>query len=398
MNILYIHQYFKTPSEGGAIRSYYIAKGMVNVGHHVEMITSHNCNKYIRKDIEGITVHYLPVTYYNHFGYLRRLYAFLLFAHKAYHLGKKLKSIDLAYVTSTPLTVALTALRLNHKKQTPYVFEVRDLWPEAPIRLGEIRNVFIKAVSRKLELIAYRKAERIVTLSPGIYEHVSNLVPGKSVYLCPNFSDCTFFQRTDRKNETLLKKHGIMNAFVISYFGAIGKVNALEYFLDLVKVSEDYEMDIKFFLIGDGAKLTALRKLAEHRKLKTIEFIPHMDKLGLKEYLSISDAAYISFINNPVMELNSPNKFFDALASGKLIITNTKGWIRDLIKENECGFYMDPDSPEEFITRIKPFMNKLKLQIQQGQARHLAEESFDKDKQVKKLLDFINPKYPDFEA
>ena len=371
---------------------------MVNVGHHVEMITSHNRNQYIRKDIEGITVHYLPITYYNHFGYLRRLYAFLLFAQKAYHLGKKLKNIDLAYVTSTPLTVALTALRLKHKKRTPYVFEVRDLWPEAPIRLGEIRNVFIKAISRKLELTAYRKAESIVTLSPGIYEHVSNLLPGKSVYLCPNFSDCTFFQRTDRKNETLLKKHGIMNAFVISYFGAIGKVNALEYFLDLVKVSEDHEMDIKFFLIGDGAKLTRLRKLAEHRKLKTIEFIPHMDKLGLKEYLSISDAAYISFINNPVMELNSPNKFFDALASGKLIITNTKGWIRDLIEENECGFYMDPDSPEEFITRIKPFMNKLKLQIQQGQARHLAEESFDKDKQVKKLLDFINPKYPDFEA
>ena len=117
LNILYIHQYFKIPSEGGAIRSYYLAKGMIKKGHQVQMITSHNNNNYIKKDIEGITVHYLPVKYSNHFGYLRRIYAFLLFAHKAYYLGRKFKNIDLAYVTSTPLTVALTALRLKRKKQ-----------------------------------------------------------------------------------------------------------------------------------------------------------------------------------------------------------------------------------------------------------------------------------------
>ena len=340
----------------------------------------------------------INVNYYNHFGYLRRLYAFLLCAHKAYHLGKTLESIDLTYVTSTPLTVALTALRLYQKKQIPFLFEIRDLWPEAPIQLGEIRNIFIKTISRKLELTAYRKAEIIVTLSPGIFEHVSTLVPDKSVYLCPNLSDCSFFQSSNRKNETLLKKHGIGNAFVISYFGAIGKVNALEYFLDLVKVSEDHKMNIRFLLIGDGAKLESLKKLAEHRKLKTIEFLPHMDKYNLKEYLSIIDAAYISFTNNPVMELNSPNKFFDALASGKLVITNTRGWISNLIAKNECGFYMDPDNPEEFASKIKPFLNKHKLKIQQDNARRLAEESFDKDKQIRKLLDFFIPKYFDSEA
>ena len=138
-------------------------------------------------------------------------------------------------------------------------------------------------------------------------------------------------------------------------------MNALEYFLDLVKVSEDHKMNIRFLLIGDGAKLESLKKLAEYRKLNTIEFLPHMDKYNLKEYLSIIDAAYISFTNNPVMELNSPNKFFDALASGKLVITNTRGWISNLIAKNECGFYMDPDNPEEFASKIKPFLNKHKF-------------------------------------
>lgn len=353
------------------------------------MITSHNQKKYIKKDIEGITVHYLPVKYSNHFGYLRRIYAFLLFAHKAYYLGRKFHNIDLAYVTSTPLTVALTALRLKQKKQIPFVFEIRDLWPEAPIRLKELRNIFIKAISRKLEIAAYKKASRIIALSPGIHEYVSNLLPDKSVYLCPNFSDCTFFEKSKRKNIALLDKHGIGNAFVISYFGAIGKINALEYLLDLVKVSEDHKMNIKFFIIGEGAMLSRLHGLVEQRNLKTIEFLPHMDKYRLKEYLSICDAAYLSFVNNPIMKLNSPNKFFDALASGKMVITNTSGWIRDLLEKNKCGFYLDPEHPDEFISMIEPFLEGSKLLTQQDNARKLAKESFDKDKQINELLNFV---------
>lgn len=390
MRVLYIHQYFKKPSEGGAIRSYYLAKGMISMGHQVEMITSHNNNDYIIKDIEGITVHYLPVKYHNHFGYLRRLYAFLLFAHKAYYLGRKIKNIDLAYVTSTPLTVAFTALRLKQKEKIPYVFEIRDLWPEAPIQLREIRNVFIKTITRKLEITTYRKAHKIITLSPGIHDLVSKMVPGKSVYLCPNFSDCSFFEKTVIKNQTLLNKHGIGNSFVVTYFGAIGKVNGLEYFLDLVKVSEDNKFNIRFFMIGDGAMLTGLKQLAALRNLRTIEFLPHMNKFDLKEYLSICDAAYLSFINNPIMKLNSPNKFFDALASGKMVITNTKGWIRDLIEENDCGFYLDPENPGKFVSMIKPFLVESQLRIQQDNARKLAVKSFDKDIRIKELLNFIS--------
>lgn len=362
---------------------------MIEKGHKVQMITSHNKGRYEKKDLEGISIHYLPVKYSNHFGFLRRVFAFLLFAYKAYYLGRKLNNIDLAYVTTTPLTVALTALRLKQTRNIPFVFEIRDLWPEAPIRLKELRSIFVKALSRKLELSAYRESSKMITLSPGIYEYVSDLLPDKPNYLCPNFSDCDFFEETDRKNPTLLKKHGIGDSFVISYFGAIGKINALEYFLDLVKVSEDHNLDIRFFIIGEGAMQTRLYRLAERRNLKTIEFLPHMDKYRLKEYLSICDAAYISFINNPVMKLNSPNKFFDAIASGKMVITNTGGWIRDIVEENKCGFYIDPLYPEKFVSKIKTFLLKSNLRVQQNNARKLAERSFDKNKQINRLLDFI---------
>ena len=96
--ILYIHQYFKTPDEGGCVRSYHLAKGLVAHGYEVVLITAHNSNKYEKKDIEGISVHYLPVAYDNSFGFSQRIRSFLRFFRKAVAIAGKEKSISFAYV------------------------------------------------------------------------------------------------------------------------------------------------------------------------------------------------------------------------------------------------------------------------------------------------------------
>ena len=390
MNILYIHQYFKTPSEGGAIRSYYIAKGLAEQGHAVEVITTHNNKHVIRKEIDGFTVQYLPVKYYNHYGIIRRVYAFLLFAHKAYYLSRKRKNIDLAYITSTPLTVALTALMLKKINGISYIFEIRDLWPEAPVQLGVIKNTIVKKISRKLELTAYRQADKIVTLSPGSHEYVSNLVVNTPVHLCPNISDCQFFEMSQVKDKGLSEKYSIGDALVITYFGAIGKINALEKFLDIVEVSENAKLNIVFFIIGEGAMTRPLKEKARQKNLMKLHFIPHLNKYRLQTYLSVTDAAFISFVNHPVMAYNSPNKFFDALAGGKIIISNTRGWTLDLIESNNCGFYVDPENPEEFISKIKPYLEDTFLRDQQRNARRLAEQNFEKEKLLNGLIQFID--------
>lgn len=391
LNILYIHQYFKTPSEGGAIRSYYIARGFIEAGHDIQLITSYNGQKYRKKNVEGIIVHYLPVPYYNHYGFFKRVYAFLLFAHKAYYLGRKIQDIDLSYISSTPLTVGLIALKLLRKKGIPYIFEVRDLWPEAPIQIGTLKSRSLIYITRKFETRIYREAHKIVGLSPGILEYISGISPSKSVHFCPNLSDCSFFEVGSTKDESLLSKHKLGNAFVVGYFGAIGKVNALERLLEVSKISQKYELNVRFLLIGEGARKAYLQKLASKLKLQNIEFLPHMDKQELRKYLSLMDAAYISFVDLPVMEMNSPNKFFDALASGKLIISNTRGWIKDLIEKHDCGFYLDPRNPDQFVYKIRDFMkNDSKLRHYQLNSRRLAESTFEKDTLLRDLIDFIS--------
>ncbi len=123
MKILYIHQYFKTPEEGGSIRSYYLASGLVKNGYEVEMITTHNDQRYEVKIIQGIRVHYLPVYYDNNLGFVRRIIAFLRFYFLALEVAKTIKDVNLVYAMTTPLTVGMIAMRLKKKLDLPYYFE-----------------------------------------------------------------------------------------------------------------------------------------------------------------------------------------------------------------------------------------------------------------------------------
>ncbi|MTI30594.1 glycosyltransferase family 4 protein, partial [Xanthovirga aplysinae] len=355
MHILYLHQYFKTPQEGGAIRSFYLAKGLVNNGYRVSMVSSHNENKYVQKNIEGIEVHYLPVYYDNKLGFYGRIYAFLKFIFLACQLiGKISKSdkVNKIYATSTPLTIGLVALWAKKIYKLTYFFEVRDLWPEAPIQLRFIRNPSLKKLLYGLESTIYNHADKIVALSPGIKQYIKRIVPEKEITLIPNMSDCEFFKQ-EEKQEALEVKYQVRNKFVVSYFGAAGEVNHLEYVLDAAK--QCVKLPIHFLITAEGSELSRIKELAKSMKLKNLSFFPYKNKSGIKEVLNVTDAVYISFANFPILETNSPNKFFDGLSSGKLLIVNSKGWTKNIVINRNCGFYHNPNT-ESFSNAILPFL------------------------------------------
>lgn len=390
LKILYIHQYFRTPEEGGAIRSYYLAKGLVEKGYEVEMLTAHDNPSYEKKDIEGFTVHYLPVPYDNSFGFLRRIFAFVKFYLLAYKKAKAISGIDIIYATSTPLTVGSLALRLKRKLKVPYYFEVRDLWPEAPIQMGVIKNGLLKRWLKKQESRIYREADKIIALSPGIRDYIKNITPEKPIYIIPNMSDCGFFNLT-LKNKKLEKEIGFKDQFIIGYFGAVGKVNRLEYFLDFIEMLNKTKSKVSFLIVGKGGSLSDIKEKAQKRSIKNLKFLPFQNKTGVKHLLSVMDAVYISFDQKPILETNSPNKYFDALAAGKLIITNTDGWIRDMVESHQCGFYADPRNPNASYEKLAPFFKDSNLLLQyQRNARNLAEQYYSREVQVQKLISVFN--------
>ena len=385
MKIIYIHQYFKTPDDGGAIRSYYLGRELVANGHEVEMITSWNKKHYEFLTIDGIKVHYLPVKYDNSMGPVKRIFAFFKFIFLAFRSAAKIKDINFCYASSTPITIGLIAILLKKIKKIPYYFEVRDLWPLAPVELGFIKNKAIINALYYFEKIIYKNAKKIIALSPSMKEYIEGKID-KEVLLLPNMADCDFFNPIFPAYPFTEE-----NPFKIIYFGTIGTANHLEYLVEIShSFSKRHIKNVKFLIIGEGKSRENINKLISVYSLKNIQVLPPINKYLLKEIINTAHAAYISFAHYKVLETTSPNKFFDSLASGKLIISNVDGWIRDLVEKNNCGFYAPPNQLENFYSLLQPYLeNEKLLKLSMQNSRALAEREFERKIICKKFSELF---------
>ena len=386
MKVLFLHQHFRTPYQGGAIRSWYLAKALVDRGMSAIVITAHNGREYQNENVDGIDVHYLPVPYHNKFGFFRRIVSFLFFAMKAFSLAVKFRDADLCYAMSVPLTVGITARSLKHRLIIPYIFEVGDLWPDAPIQMGFIKNALFKQWLYGLEKKIYRDARSVVGLSPAIVKAVEEKVPDVNVHLITNMADTDFF-RPGIRSQALERKFGVENKFVISYIGAIGLANGLDHLIAVAKASQDAGLKIHFMICGDGARLDGIVEQKTSAGLNNLSVIPFQNRDGVKEILNVTDAVFISYKPVPILETGSPNKYFDGLAAGKLIIVNFGGWVREEVEQAKCGFYTDPLQPDSFAAGIQQFLNEPAISKEyQQNARTLAEKKYSRRIQCDRFI------------
>jgi len=399
MHVLYIHQYFRTPEEGGGIRSYYLAKGLADAGHQVDLLTAYDGSYYKKAFVDGIHVHYLPVPYRQSFGIYQRIKAFLRFVLLAVIKAGELRQADCCYISSTPLTTGLIGLYLKWRYAVPYYFEVRDLRPEAPVQMGVVRRKWLKKQLYALEKRIYRIARAVIALSPGAQQYISSLAPNQPVVLIPNMADCNFFRKAS-KNSYHEQQFDVQDRFVVTYFGAIGRVNQLENILRAAAACQQQGLhEVIFLIVGQGSELYHIQRLARERSLGNVRFVPFQNKYGLLSVLNVTDAAYISFAALPVLRHGSPNKLFDALAAGKLCITTVTGWIQEMLESKQCGFYTDPEQPEDFVRQIAPFVNDRRLlDDYQTRARLLAEQEFERKQQLVKLLTLVDEEYASAKA
>src|SRR5688572_6832127 len=194
MKVLLLHQHFNTPASGGALRSYYLAKAMTEHNISVVVITGYNGDDYKVEIIEGIEIHSLPVAYHNRFGFWKRTKSFLHYNMGAVRLAGKIEGIKLCYAISVPLTIGLAAFWIKRRYGIKYFFEVGDLWPEAPIQMGFVKNYFFKQSLYSLEKFIYDHAEAVVALSPMIKASIEKKIQGRPVHLIPNMADTNFYK------------------------------------------------------------------------------------------------------------------------------------------------------------------------------------------------------------
>lgn len=380
MTILYIHQYFKTPEEPGGTRSYWIAKKFIEEGHRVIMLTGTDKISAQKQTVifEGIEIIYHKVSYNQKMGFWGRLFSFLRFTFRSTWSALNLKNIDLVYATSTPLTVGIPALLTKWLKKKPFIFEVRDLWPEVPIQMKGLTNPLGVSIARWLEKTIYQNASHIIALSPGMQEGVIKYVSPNKTSVIPNMAKSeVFFPR--EKNLSLLKKLDLNHStFKIIHFGALGIANGAIYILKSAELLKD-NPSVEFIFIGEGAQQAELISYCQKKQLKNVRFLGKFPMNETAEIVNLCDVSIVSFKNIPILYTNSPNKFFDSLSAGKPIIVNSAGWTKELVEKNQCGFYVNPEEPYDLSEKINLLQSNPNLLESMGKnARNLALKTYDK--------------------
>lgn len=391
MNILYIHQYFVTPQEPGGTRSYWLAQELIKNGHKVTMLTSSSKFSEDIKvvNIDGIEVVYIKEDYDQNMSVSRRLKAFLKFMYKSSVVGWKQKDIDLVIATSTPLTIGIPALILKWFKKKPFVFEVRDLWPEVPIQMGAIKNSWTIKTTRLLEKTIYKNASRVIALSPGMQDGVVKYIPKEKTSMIPNMAKMDEFWPRG-KNDQLMEKLGLKkDSFKIVHFGSLGLANGAHSIIESAKLLKDRE-DIEFLFVGGGSTEQDLVDEVEKNNLKNVKFLGKFPMTDVSEIVNFSDVSMISFLDIPILYTNSPNKLFDSLSAGKPIIVNSAGWTKDIAEKYHCGYYVNPNHPEELVEKVLYLKDNPEVVRSMGQnARKLAETVYDKSILCKKFVEVI---------
>lgn len=402
MKILYIHQYFRFPSQSGGTRSYDLATGFIKEGIIVEVITSTNDLKYktnkrwsiFEKDELKVNMIYLPID--NGMAHLNRAITFIQFIWFATFKLLSLKG-DYILATSTPLTIGIPALIKKWFNGTPFIFEVRDVWPEAVIAIGAVKNKFLKRLLYRLEYVIYKNASAIVPLSTDMKHSIVSRYPQfciKPIEVIENISEINRFQNGVNKNKFILKeKIGFQPRFSILYAGTFGRVNGLDYVIKLSESLLDIDPTIVFILIGDGAEKSKVTKAATDKRVlnKNVFILNSISKEELPQLYSECSMGSSFVIDIKALWANSANKFFDTLAAGKPILINHKGWQKDKILEKNIGFVLQEILDDENIKDFVLYTQNEILIAEQGiNALDVAKENYSLDIAVAKYVKIFN--------
>jgi len=395
MNILYIHQYFLTPQEPGGTRSYWLAQELIKNGHQVTMLTSSAKFKEEIKElnIDGIKVIYIKEDYDQNMSITRRLQAFVKFMYKSSMIGMQQKNIDLVIATSTPLTIGIPALVLKWFKKIPYIFEVRDLWPEVPIQMGAIKNKWIIKGMRYLEKTIYKNAEHVIALSPGMQDGIIKYISKEKTTMIPNMAKIDEFWPRE-KNIELMSKLGLSrDSFKIIHFGSLGKANGAQAIIESAKLMKEHN-DVEFLFVGGGSTEKELTEQIEKNNLNNVKFLGKFPMKEVSEIVNFSDVSIISFLDLPILYTNSPNKLFDSLSAGKPIIVNSAGWTKDIAEKYNCGYYVNPNQPQELVDKIMFLKDHQEIVEEMGRnSRNLAETVYDKSILCNQFVETVETTY-----
>ena len=400
MHVLYFHQHFSTPKGSAGIRSYEMAKRLIKHGHRVTMV----CGSYggantglnepfkngKRKGVvEGIEIIEFDLAISNSDGFVKRSATFIKFALKSVGISLSHK-YDVVFATTTPLTAGIPGICARWLRGKPFIFEVRDLWPELPKQMGVIKNPVILGLMSFLEWASYRSANRCIGLSPGIVEGIKKRgVSAEKVELVPNGCDLNIFA----EDTCSWRVEGVYDNDLMAVFtGTHGQANGLDAALDAAEELKNRgRIDIKLVFIGQGKLKANLQQRALDSDLDNVIFHEPVNKAKLAQLMKGADLGLQLLANIPAFYYGtSPNKFFDYISAGLPVLNNYPGWLADMIKDHNCGYTVAPDNVKAFADALEHAAdNKAELSVMGANAQELAKSEFNRHDLADKWVTWV---------
>lgn len=367
MRILYFAQFFNLPDEPGGSRVYQLSRAWVSAGHDVTVVTGTVNDKsrtvagkyrgrlVTEERVDGIRVLRTWVYSPSRGSYGKRYVNFVSYAASA-GLAAALRGgrADLVYATSTPLTAVLPGHWNATARHIPWIFEVRDLWPESAVVAGVLkaRSPVAQAADRLARQL-YRRAARVVGVTRGIADGlVRQGVPASKVLMIPNGVDDWMVEGLDllpRPEKSAGASAGDIN---IVYCGAHGPWNGLGQILDAAALLRDDER-VRFTFIGDGEDRRKLEARAVSDGLGRVRFLGTLPKKEAFAHLAAASANIVVTWDHPFQRMVLANKIFDYLAAARPVVVAAEGEMAALVREAGAGLVVPPGRPEELAGAIR---------------------------------------------
>jgi glycosyltransferase involved in cell wall biosynthesis len=409
MKILLIHQYYLEKNDGGGSRWNEMTKFWAEQGHDITVLAGmvhynsgkKNLNykgKYFSdqknydKRIRVIRSHVSEA--YN-VNFLGRLWAYFSFVFSSIWAGLfyAREKYDIIIVTSPPLFVGITSYVLSFFKKVPFIFEIRDLWPESAIDTGVLKNKLIIKLAYSFENFIYRKATIINVLTPAFKTYLVNIknVNTKKICFIPNAADFSLVSKvtSDFNVNNFRNEHNIdQDTFVITYVGAHGVANHLMQIIDTAELMQDKK--VLFLLIGEGMEKNMLKEEVFSRKIKNVRFIDAVPKSEVFKYILASNMGTSVLKKVDTFKTVYSNKTFDYMSCKKPLFMLIDGVSRELVEEAGCGIYVEPENKYEFKEKILLYLNDNERVVKEGEnGFNFAINNFDRNTLALKYLEII---------
>ncbi len=404
MKIILFHQYFLGKNDPGGSRWNQLTKYFTKDGNFTIDVMAGNIHYATGKQIgenrwynkeqisKDIRVHRTWTYAGYNTNFFGRLMGYFSYMFSSFWKSLFLERPDFIIVTSPSLFVGISALMLSKIKHVPFVFEVRDLWPESAVATGVLTNKYLIGILYYLEKKLYKNAKKIVVLTPAFKKNIKKRFPEyrDKIEIITNAADFDLMKPSIRDN-WVREKYGWRDKTVFSYFGTHGLANDLMQVIEVAKKLKTNQ-NVLFAFIGDGMQKSLLKEKANVYKLDNVQFINSVSKNQVGDFINASDVCMAILKKTDTFKTVYPNKVFDYMSCKKPCLVTIDGITRVLIEDAKCGYFSEPENIEAFCDLVGKFLSKSDEEMQKmGESgyRYVCKK-FDRKELSKKYLNLLN--------